>query len=113
VNERAEEVRVQELLADIADFATSAARIVARGRDAFMNPHDDTQRRAGKSILIDLSAAAERLPEAFRAAHPEVPWPQIRGIRNVAAHNYRDVNLDVIWEVLRSEFPRLVAQLDL
>ncbi len=104
---------LEETLADIADFARSAARIVARGVVAYFDPEDDTPRRAGTSLVIDLSAAADRLPESFRSQHPDVPWREIRATRNFAAHDYRGVNDRITWEVLRTEFPRLTAQLDL
>ena len=52
-----------------------------RGHDKFIDPDDDDQRRTARSPLVDLSAAADRLPESFRAAHPEVDWRGIRGVR--------------------------------
>lgn len=58
--------RVPAVLADITRFAASARRVVDRGHDRFADPDDDDQRRIARSLIVDLSVAAERLPERFR-----------------------------------------------
>lgn len=79
--------RVPAILADIARFATTARRVVDRGRDRFTDPDDDDQRRIARSLVIDLSAAADRLPESFRHAHPRIDWRGIRAVRTFIAHD--------------------------
>lgn len=108
-----DEARIDRVTGDIVEMARSAARIVARGEAAHLDPEDDTQRRAGRSVVIDLSAAADRLPQSARDGLPEVPWREIRATRNVAAHDYLGVNDRIMWEVLRTELPRLLRQLRL
>jgi hypothetical protein len=99
------------IVADLERFERSAARIVAHGRRPFLDPADDILRRAGRSVVIDVSAAADRLPDAVKTAHPEVPWRAIRTTRNIVAHAYDDVNEEYIWEALRTDIPRLIAGL--
>ena len=106
-----DETKIQRVISDIDDFARSAQRIVARGRDAFFDRVDDTQRRAGRSLIIDLSAAADDLPEWFRIQHPEIPWRELRATRNFAAHDDRNVNQEVMWRVLETELPRIAGLL--
>lgn len=96
---------------DIARFARSARRIVAHGREAFFDPEDDILRRAARSIVIDVSAAVDRLPAEVTDAHPEVPWRAIRATRNVLAHACDDVNDEYVWEALRTGVPELVEVL--
>ncbi len=47
------------------------------------------------------------LSEEFIVAHPEIPWHQIRGFRNVIAHAYGNVDADVLWETITEDIPRL------
>jgi hypothetical protein len=108
---RADEAKIHRTTSDVDEFARSAQRIVARGRGAFFDAVDDTQRRAGKSLIIDLSAAADDLPEWFRAQHPEIPWRELRATRNFAAHDYRNVNQEMMWRVLETELPRIARVL--
>ena len=102
---------MRRVIADIDDFAQSARRIVERGRGAFFDPVDDTQRRAGKSLIIDLSAAADDLPDWFRTQHPDIPWRELRATRDFAAHDDRNVNQEVMWRVLETEFPQITRLL--
>lgn len=104
--------RTPAILADIARFAASARRVVERGYERFADPDDDDQRRIARSLVVDLSAAADRLPEAFRQVHPDVDWRGIRAVRNFIAHDYDGTDDDVLWQALVTQFPAIVEALD-
>jgi uncharacterized protein with HEPN domain len=40
-----------------------------------------------------------------------VPWIQIIGMRHKIVHDYMNVDYDIVWEVVRSDLPVLVAVL--
>lgn len=61
--------------------------------------------------MVDLSAAADRLPEAFRSAHPEIDWRGIRAVRNFIAHDYDGTDEDILWQAIAVQFPAIVAAL--
>ncbi len=63
-------------------------------------------------LLQIIGEAARRLSESLRQRHPQVPWAQIIGLRNRLIHGYDTVDLDRLWEVLRSDLPRLDTELD-
>ena len=48
----------------------------------------------------------------FADAHPDIPWRQMRGMRNRMAHGYFDVNLEIVWETVQKSLPELEHQLD-
>lgn len=58
-----------------------------------------------------IGEAARHVPDAFASAHPEVPWKRIAGLRNRIVHNYFGVDLEIIWQILQSDLPQLIAQL--
>ncbi|UYN84996.1 MAG: DUF86 domain-containing protein [Microcella sp.] len=99
------------VLADIARFAVTARRVVARGHERFTDPDDDDQRRIARSLVIDLSSAADRLPETFRDAHPEIDWQGIRAVRNFIAHDYDGTDEEILWQAIAVQFPQIVAAL--
>lgn len=105
--------RVPAVLADIRRFAVSAARVAGRGRERFFDLDDDDQRRIARSLLIDLSTAADRLPDSYRAQHSDVPWTGIRAVRNFIAHDYVGTDNEILWRAIAVEFPRAVAALGL
>ncbi len=42
----------------------------------------------------------------------QIPWRQISGLRNRLTHEYFDVDLDVIWEIIIQDLPPLITQLE-
>jgi len=64
--------------------------------------------------LIILGEAVTKLMDhhpAISAAHSGIDWRAIRGMRNRIAHGYYDINLDVVWDTVRSALPELVGRL--
>lgn len=105
--------RVPAILADIARFAVTARRVTVRGHDRFTDLSDDDQRRIARSLVIDLSAAADRLPQSFRDAHPEIDWRGIRAVRNFIAHDYDGTDEEILWQAVAVQYPAIVAALGL
>jgi uncharacterized protein with HEPN domain len=48
----------------------------------------------------------------FADSHPERPWRSMCGMRNRTAHGYFDINLDVVWDTVRTALPELLTQLE-
>lgn len=47
------------------------------------------------------------------AKYPEVPWRQIIGMRNRVVHGYFEVDLDILWDVVTLDVPRLAERIRL
>src|SRR4051812_43867903 len=45
-----------------------------------------------------IGEAARNVSPAFRAAHPDLPFAEMIGMRNRLIHAYFGVDLDVIWK---------------
>ncbi len=63
--------------------------------------------------LLIIGEAATRLSKAFIAAHPEIEWAKIIGMRNRLIHGYDAIRWDVVWRTATDAVPKLVAQLEL
>lgn len=57
-------------------------------------------------------AARNHLPDEVRQRHPEVPWRQVFGFRNVAAHGYAGLNLQLVWEIVESGLDELLRAIE-
>lgn len=90
-------------LGDIIDFSGMAARLVARGRRAY--DQDEALPLAAEAVLHRIGEAVSRLPETLTAAHPEVRWRLMRGMRNLIAHKYEVVDPVIVWNTLVYELP--------
>ena len=69
-----------------------------------------TQLAVERSLEI-IGEAAGRISAGFRNAHPEIPWRQIVGQRNVLIHEYGEIKQERIWKVVRENVPPLIELL--
>lgn len=56
---------------------------------------------------------ASRLMTAeTQAAHPEIEWADIIGMRNRLIHGYFAIRLDIVWKVAKEDLPRLITAIE-
>lgn len=51
--------------------------------------------------------AVKQLPDDLRSRHPEIDWKRIAGLRDILAHRYFGVDVDIVWDVVRNKLPLL------
>ena len=70
-------------------------------------------KRSSESLIIIGEAATKLMDQhpEFVELHPEIPWRNMRGMRNRIAHGYFDINLDVVWDTVQSALPDLIERL--
>lgn len=61
--------------------------------------------------IIQIGELVNRLSEDFTENHPEIPWHAIRRMRNLHAHDYENVDLEIVWNTLTEDVPKLKEQL--
>jgi uncharacterized protein with HEPN domain len=59
-----------------------------------------------------LGEAETRTPDSVKAQFPDIPWRRITGLRNRLVHAYDTVDIEIVWHILGTDLPVLVAQLD-
>lgn len=75
----------------------------------------DRNRQLALSLTKEMEIigeAANKVTPAFRKKHPDIPWGIIVRTRNRLIHGYFDINLDIIWNTVKEELPRLLKQLE-
>jgi len=58
--------------------------------------------------VIVIGEATKRLSTNFRNTHPNIPWKDIAGMRDILAYQYDRVNLDTLWDVIQNNIPELI-----
>lgn len=58
-----------------------------------------------------IGEAATKVSAEARAAHPEIPWREIAGMRHRLIHAYREVDLEIVWSAARNRLPELIVAL--
>lgn len=68
--------------------------------------------RASMACFIAIGEATNHIPKSIKEKYPEVPWDQIRGMRNRVTHEYFSVDETVIWRTAKQRLPsfRIVIQ---
>jgi uncharacterized protein with HEPN domain len=71
------------------------------------------QHAVAMSLVVVGEAAARLLQTSpdFAAAHPEVPWSSVVGMRNRVTHGYYGLDFEVVWETVRRSIPESLARL--
>jgi uncharacterized protein with HEPN domain len=59
-----------------------------------------------------IGEAATKVPAETCAAHPEIAWAQIAGMRHKIVHDYFRINMDVVWDAVVYDLPPLIAALE-
>lgn len=98
-------------IAHMRDFLLSA-REISEGKTRTDLDNDKVYRYAILHLVSVLGEAAGRLSPDFRTSHPAIPWGDIIGTRNRLIHGYDQVNLNILWDTISTDFPELLAQLD-
>jgi uncharacterized protein with HEPN domain len=65
--------------------------------------------RALCMVLEIIGEAARAVSEECKAAHPQIPWRGIVGLRHRIVHEYFRLDLDVIWDIVQKDIPSLLA----
>lgn len=94
--------------------AASDARIFVEGMEYADFLDDKRTQQAVIMSLIVLGEAATKvmdIHENFAHLHPQVPWRNMRGMRNRIAHGYFDIDLEVVWETAQMSLPELLKNL--
>jgi len=58
--------------------------------------------------LLNIGELASKLPDGFTKEHSQIPWHLMVGMRNVAAHGYHTMNLEVVRGTAQTSIPELV-----
>ena len=108
-----EENRLPDYLDHIRQAAPDACGFVeGLAKEEFLA--DKRTQQAAIMSLIIIGEAATKVMDGyaeFTGAHPDVPWRNMRGMRNRIAHGYFDINLDIVWDTVQTALPALLKQL--
>ncbi len=93
------------------DYGREAVRMI-EGKTRNDLDNDRKLELALTRLVEIVGEAAGRVSDEGRAKIPAIPWKDIAGMRNRLAHGYADINLDVLWQVIVSDLPPMILELE-
>ncbi len=59
-----------------------------------------------------IGEAAKRLPDELRLRYPDIPWKGMSGMRDRIIHGYDNVDLQIVWDVVKRDIPQIKPKID-
>jgi uncharacterized protein with HEPN domain len=98
-------------LRDILDAARLISSYIAGTSETAFRADPQKQDAVIRRIEI-IGEAAGHLSRETRQAIPALPVRKMRGMRNIMAHDYANVDLKIVWEVATTQVPQISAVLE-
>lgn len=98
---------VEDILTSISDIEEFTKGL---DKERFFN--DKLRQSAVIRHLEIIGEAAKNIPDSFRKKHPDVPWGRVAGTRDKMIHAYSKVDLDIVWEIIKRNLPKLKKQIE-
>ena len=98
-------------LRDILQAARLVASYLKDTTEADFLANSEKQDAVIRRLEI-IGEATAHLTETTRQAIPELPFRKMRGMRNIVAHDYGNVDLKIVWEVGLVQVPEVCAILE-
>jgi len=96
-------LRDADYLNHVLGAISSIESYTVDGEAAFMR-----DRRTQDAVIRNLEVIGEavnKLSPDLQAAHPEIPWADIVGMRNRLIHGYLTVDLNIVWSTVKQVLP--------
>jgi uncharacterized protein with HEPN domain len=93
------------------DYARKA-RTLLKGRTRGDLDEDELLSLALTRVVEIIGEAATRVSHESQQDYALIPWPQIIGLRNRLVHGYDAVDFEILWDIIHSDIPPLIEQLE-
>jgi len=78
--------------------------------DAFI---DDSKTLSATAFVIgQIGELAKTVSDDVQKTAPDINWRGMRGLRNRIVHDYENVDLNMLWEVIKTDLPELLLQME-
>jgi len=64
-------------------------------------------RNAVSMCVLQIGELTNHLTAKFRDNHTQIPWNEIKGMRNIAAHQYKKFSMEILHKVITDKVPEL------
>ena len=55
--------------------------------------------------IFQIGELCNHFSDDFRNSHPDIPWRDIKGMRNLFAHSFYEMDIEIIWNTALYNIP--------
>jgi uncharacterized protein with HEPN domain len=100
-----------DFLTDILEAVDRILAYIVRVSEKEFLKQSITQDAVIRNIVV-IGEATKNISEPFRQAHSELPWKDLAGVRDKLIHHNFGVNLEIVWQIVQNDLPRLKPQIE-
>lgn len=99
----------KQILEHIVDYCGQIEKTICRFGDSFSVFEGDWDYKSSVSFNIQqIGELAKRLSEEYiEETRTDIPWKEIKDIRDLFAHQYASMNVEEIWNTAKNDIPHL------
>jgi uncharacterized protein with HEPN domain len=62
--------------------------------------------------LINIGELVKNLDDDIRTQQKTIPWREISGMRDIAAHKYQTLKMERVWNTVKKDIPEFKKNLE-
>ncbi|MBK7870098.1 MAG: DUF86 domain-containing protein [Saprospiraceae bacterium] len=97
--------------ANLLAILDAAEKIIEFTQDVLDADAFYEDRKTFDAVLMNFVVIGEtvvKLKEDLKASNPQIPWANIKGFRNIIAHDYFGVDAEEVWQIIQNNIPDLI-----
>jgi uncharacterized protein with HEPN domain len=103
-----DKLRVHHILDAIAEVEAYVAGVT---ETEFL---ENSEKRFATIKQIEIvGEACNKISADLQVTHPEIPWAEVIGFRNISIHEYHNVSFHIVWDIAKNDLPILKRQFEL
>ena len=99
-------------LSAIIDAAGKVIRFSEEFNNADEFYKDDKSFDAVMMNFVVIGESVTKLSGEMIDQNPQVPWPKIKGLRNIVAHDYFGIDAEEVWQIIQNHIPTLISDIE-
>ena len=97
---------LRDSLLDVLDAIAAIERFTAGVEYESFAANEEKIFAVEKAFEI-IGEAVKNVPQPIRSNYPEIPWKNIAGMRDKLAHQYWNVDVNILWKAIAEDLPQI------
>ena len=79
-------------------------------QEDFLN--DELLQHAEAMVSIKIGELIKALTSEFREQHSQIEWKKAAGYRDIVAHRYESLEMEIVYQTIKDSYPKMKIQIE-